>query len=73
MSGPWVGWDHVVKIDPDKPLAEGDTFEDVVATGTDAIEIGGTLDVTEEKMQRVIDACASYDIPLYQSRRTPRW
>jgi phosphoglycerol geranylgeranyltransferase len=71
MSGPWARWDHVVKVDPDKPLVDGDTFEDVVATGTDAIEIGGTLDVTEAKMQRVIDACASYDIPLYQEPSNP--
>ncbi|MCP6373867.1 hypothetical protein NL455_28695, partial [Klebsiella pneumoniae] len=59
------------KIDPDKDLAPGDTFEDVCLTGTDAIEIGGTLDMTEAKMQAVIDACAKYDVPLYQEPSNP--
>ena len=69
MSAPWTEWDHIVKIDPDKRLVEGETYEDVCRTGTDAIEIGGTLDVTEEKMAEVVkpcsDACRKYDVPLY--------
>ncbi|MCL7417739.1 MAG: putative phosphoglycerol geranylgeranyltransferase [Halalkalicoccus sp.] len=71
MSEAWADWDHIVKVDPDKDLAPGDTFEDVCRTGTDAIEIGGTLDMTEEKMQQVIDACAKYDVPLYQEPSNP--
>jgi phosphoglycerol geranylgeranyltransferase len=71
MSQPWTEWDHVLKIDPDKELVEGETFEDVVRTGTDAIEVGGTLDVTADKMQRVIDACRKYDVPLYQEPSDP--
>ncbi|ADJ15986.1 phosphoglycerol geranylgeranyltransferase [Halalkalicoccus jeotgali] len=71
MSESWTDWDHIVKVDPDKDLAPGDSFEDVCRTGTDAIEIGGTLDMTEEKMQEVIDACAKYDVPLYQEPSNP--
>ena len=71
MTGAWDTWDHIVKIDPDKTLAEGETFEGVCETGTDALEIGGTLDVTSEKMERVIDACAKYDVPLYQEPNNP--
>ena len=71
MSGPWTDWDHVLKIDPDKDLVDGETFEDVVNTGTDAIEIGGTLDVTTDKMERVIDACREADVPLYQEPSDP--
>ncbi len=71
MSAPWTDWDHIVKVDPDKDLAEGDTFEDVCRTGTDALEIGGTLDMTEEKMQAVIDACRKYDVALYQEPSNP--
>lgn len=71
MSEAWTDWDHIVKIDPDKDLVRGDTFEDVCRTGTDAIEIGGTLDMTEEKTQRVIDACAKYDVALYQEPSNP--
>ncbi len=65
MSAPWDDWDHIVKLDPDKSLVEGETFEDVCATGTDALEIGGTTGMTEEKMGRVVDACTKYDIPVY--------
>jgi phosphoglycerol geranylgeranyltransferase len=65
MSAPWADWDHIVKIDPDKTLAEGETFEDVCATGTDALEIGGTTGMTEEKMARVVEATTAYDIPVY--------
>lgn len=71
MSAPWTDWDHIIKIDPDKDLVPGDTFEDVCRTGTDAIEIGGTLDMTREKMQRVIDACRKYDLALYQEPSNP--
>jgi phosphoglycerol geranylgeranyltransferase len=65
MSAPWADWDHIVKLDPDKTLVDGETFEDVCATGTDAIEVGGTTGIDEDKMAEVIDACAAYDVPLY--------
>jgi phosphoglycerol geranylgeranyltransferase len=65
MSAPWAEWDHIVKIDPDKTLVEGESFEDVCATGTDALEIGGTTGMTEEKMGRVVEATGAHDIPVY--------
>ncbi|MFW5919790.1 MAG: phosphoglycerol geranylgeranyltransferase [Halanaeroarchaeum sp.] len=71
MSGPWSEWDHVLKVDPDKDLPDGVTFEDVCTSGTDAIEIGGTTGMTEENMQAVVEACAEYDIPLYQEPSNP--
>ena len=71
MTGPWEQWDHVLKVDPDKELYEDETFEDVAATGTDALEIGGTTGMTTEKMERVVDACAAADIPVYQEPSNP--
>lgn len=71
MTTPWTDWDHITKIDPDKDLVDGETFEDVCATGTDALEIGGTLDMTEEKMERVVSACAKHDVPIYQEPSNP--
>ncbi|ELZ91882.1 geranylgeranylglyceryl phosphate synthase-like protein [Haloferax mucosum ATCC BAA-1512] len=71
MSYPWEDWDHITKIDPDKDLVDGETFEDVCETGTDALEIGGTLDITEEKMERVVEATAKYDVPIYQEPSNP--
>jgi phosphoglycerol geranylgeranyltransferase len=71
MSQPWESWDHILKVDPDKELYGDETFADVCETGTDAIEVGGTFDVTAEKMQRVMDACAEHDVPLYQEPSNP--
>jgi len=71
MNPPWADWDHIVKIDPDKSLVEGETYADVCRTGTDAVEIGGTLDITTEKMQTVIDACRKHDVALYQEPSNP--
>ena len=71
MTAPWAEWDHVLKVDPDKDLPGGVTYEDVCRTGTDAIEIGGTTGVTEEKMEAVIRACGAYDVPLYQEPSNP--
>jgi phosphoglycerol geranylgeranyltransferase len=67
----WADWDHIVKIDPDKTLVEGETFEDVAATGTDAIEVGGTTGMTEEKMARVVEACGKHDVPVYIEPSNP--
>ncbi|WP_415380709.1 phosphoglycerol geranylgeranyltransferase [Halosimplex sp. TS25] len=71
MQRPWDDWDHILKVDPDKDLVDGETFEDVVTCGTDAIEVGGTTGVTEEKMRQVVDACAEYDVPLYVEPSNP--
>lgn len=71
MSGPWTEWNHVLKVDPDKELVDGETFEDVCQTGTDAIEIGGTTGMTVENMSEVIEACGKYDVPLYQEPSNP--
>lgn len=71
MSGPWASWHHVLKLDPDKELPEGVDYGDVCRTGTDAIEIGGTLGMTPEKVGDVIEACREYDIPLYQEPSNP--
>jgi len=71
MSGPWADWDHVLKLDPDKSLVDGESYEDVVRTGTDAIEIGGTMDVTAAATRDIIDACRKYDVPLYQEPNDP--
>jgi len=71
MAAPFDEWDHVVKIDPDKDLVAGETFGDVCATGTDAIEIGGTTGMTESKMQAVVEATARYDVPIYQEPSSP--
>ncbi len=71
MTAPWADWNHILKLDPDKELPDGVTYGDLCATGTDAIEIGGTMGMTEENMTAVIDACADHDVPLYQEPSNP--
>jgi phosphoglycerol geranylgeranyltransferase len=65
MSGPWTEWDHLLKVDPDKTLVDGETYADVCQTGTDAIAVGGTTGISEENMADVVEACSTYDVPLY--------
>ncbi|MFC4543384.1 phosphoglycerol geranylgeranyltransferase [Halosolutus amylolyticus] len=71
MTAPWDDWNHVLKLDPDKELPDGITYGDLCATGTDAIEVGGTMGMTEENMTAVIEACAEHDVPLYQEPSNP--
>lgn len=71
MSGPWMQWEHVLKVDPDKDLPAGVTYADVCRTGTDAIEIGGTLGMTREKIRDVVAACNETGVPLYQEPSNP--
>ena len=71
MSSPWADWDHILKLDPDKDLPEGVTYGDLCATGTDAIQVGGTTGMTTENMTAVIEACSDHDVPLYQEPSSP--
>ncbi|WP_255170238.1 phosphoglycerol geranylgeranyltransferase [Natrononativus amylolyticus] len=71
MTAPWDDWNHILKLDPDKDLPDGVTYGDLCATGTDAIEVGGTMGMTEENMTAVIEACAEHDVPLYQEPSNP--
>ena len=65
MAAPWMQWDHVTKVDPDKALHDGDSYASIADTGTDAIIIGGTTNVTEASVQPILDALASTEIPIF--------
>ncbi len=71
MTAPWDDWNHILKLDPDKELPDGITYGDLCATGTDAIEVGGTMGMTEANMTAVIEACAEHNTPLYQEPANP--
>lgn len=71
MSAPWDDWQHVVKIDPDKSLVDGETMDDVCQSGTDAVAIGGTTGIEETKMETVVEACATHQVPLYLEPNAP--
>lgn len=63
MHSPWKDWVHVTKLDPDKYLDEH-AIEDVVTSGTDALMLSGTLNVTRQNMRLLRDQVASYGLPL---------
>ncbi|WP_458191006.1 geranylgeranylglyceryl/heptaprenylglyceryl phosphate synthase [Haladaptatus sp. NG-WS-4] len=65
MAAAWAQWEHVTKVDPDKALHDGDTYASIADTGTDAIIIGGTTNVTESSVQSILDALSSTDIPIF--------
>ncbi len=65
MVTEWPKWDHVTKVDPDKSLHNGDTYPEIAETGTDAIVIGGTTNVTETRVRSILDALSAVDIPVF--------
>jgi heptaprenylglyceryl phosphate synthase len=62
---PWTQWDHVTKVDPDKALHNGNFYASIADTGTDAIIIGGTTNVTETSVQLIFDTLSSTEILIF--------
>lgn len=62
MFPEWKSWRHVVKLDPDKPADEF-LIEQVVASGTDAIIVGGTQNITREKVLKLFKLLKPYPLP----------
>lgn len=65
MAATWAQWEHVTKVDPDKALHDGDTYAAIAETGTDAIILGDTTNVTEARVQPILDALSSTEIPIF--------
>jgi phosphoglycerol geranylgeranyltransferase len=63
MQTKWKNWVHVTKLDPDKKLPPG-AFADIATSGTDALMLSGTLNVTLEKMASLKQGAASAGLPL---------
>ena len=59
----WKSWNHVTKLDPDKHLTP-EAIAGVVTSGTDALMLSGTLNVTRENMQELLRQVARYGLPL---------
>lgn len=62
MFPEWKNWRHVVKLDPDKPADER-LIEQVVESGTDAIVVGGTQNITREKVLKLFKLLKPYTLP----------
>lgn len=60
---PWWGWRHVTKLDPDKPLTPA-ALECVLASGTDAVVVGGTQGITQEKVLTLLERLRGAPFPV---------
>jgi phosphoglycerol geranylgeranyltransferase len=66
----WKDWVHVTKLDPDKQLQEGD-IDAIAASGTDALMLSGTLNVTKENLAALQKQVKVYDLPLVMEPAGP--
>jgi putative glycerol-1-phosphate prenyltransferase len=55
-------WQHVFKLDPDKEISD-ETLEAVCESGTDAIIVGGTLNVTFDNTIDLLSRVRRYALP----------
>ena len=58
----WERWKHITKLDPDKPISQK-CVDAVVGSGTDAIMMSGTQNITNEKISKLISMLKDYSIP----------
>ena len=66
----WKDWVHVTKLDPDKQLRAGD-IEAIAASGTDAIMLSGTLNVTKENLAELLRQVKAQGLPLVMEPAGP--
>ena len=66
----WKDWVHVTKLDPDKQLKAGD-IEAIASSGTDALMLSGTLNVTEENLSALLKEVKAYNLPLVMEPAGP--
>jgi len=66
----WKDWVHVTKLDPDKQLKPGD-IDAIAASGTDALMLSGTLNVTQENLSTLQKQVGAYDLPLVMEPAGP--
>jgi phosphoglycerol geranylgeranyltransferase len=70
MPMKWKDWVHVTKLDPDKQLKSGD-IEAIASSGTDALMLSGTLNVTAENLAALLKQVKTYDLPLVMEPAGP--
>ena len=66
----WKDWVHVTKLDPDKQLRPGD-IDAIAGSGTDALMLSGTLNVTHENLSALLKQVKTYDLPLVMEPAGP--
>jgi phosphoglycerol geranylgeranyltransferase len=63
MHTRWKNWIHVTKLDPDKMLPAG-AIAEIASSGTDALMLSGTLNVTAENMAALAKEAKASGLPL---------
>jgi putative glycerol-1-phosphate prenyltransferase len=63
-------WRHVFKLDPAKEISD-EVLHAVATSGTDAIIIGGTDNVTFANTASLFHRVSNYDVPCFQEISTP--
>ena len=58
----WKKWRHVTKLDPDKKITPKDVAA-IVDSGTDAIMVSGTQNITRQNVSDLVDMLKEYQIP----------
>ncbi|MDY6865786.1 MAG: phosphoglycerol geranylgeranyltransferase [Halobacteriota archaeon] len=58
----WEDWKHITKLDPDKEISLED-LKDIIGSGTDAIMISGTQNITSDKVSKLIRMLEESSIP----------
>jgi phosphoglycerol geranylgeranyltransferase len=66
----WKDWVHVTKLDPDKQLRPGD-IDAIAGSGTDALMLSGTLNVTQENLSALQKQVKMYNLPLVMEPSGP--
>ncbi|MFH0929494.1 MAG: heptaprenylglyceryl phosphate synthase [Candidatus Aenigmatarchaeota archaeon] len=67
----WRKWKHITKLDPDKKINDK-IIEDIIETGTDAIMISGTQNITKDNVTDLLAMLKEYDIPKVLEPASPR-
>ncbi|MDY6959159.1 MAG: heptaprenylglyceryl phosphate synthase, partial [Halobacteriota archaeon] len=58
----WDDWKHITKLDPDKEISLED-LKDIIGSGTDAIMVSGTQNITSDKVSKLIAMLEDCSIP----------
>lgn len=66
----WKDWVHVTKLDPDKKLPPG-AIDAIATSGTDALMLSGTLNVTKENLAELQKQVQAYGLPLVMEPAGP--